>query len=443
MTTWSRVTLVGERHKVDAVVPADESVGTLMPDVLRMLDEPVRNPAAPLHLTTAAGDLLDGGATLSGRGIPDGATLRLSRSDDPLPAPVVHEVPEAVGTALDGAPGQWGPAAARWSAGVATGVLLVVLAAVVWSTTGNAPGMVATAALGVLAVAFGAVLGIFWRAALGIALSVGGGLVLCLAVWFAADLYAWPEWGRWCGAALVAATVVLLLGATSRLGRGGLVGGGVALLLAVLWTVASAAGLGFSGAAAVGVVACVVLLGLVLRLALTFSGLTVLDDRRSDGAEVASSDAHTALAETHRGMVVSVTAVGVSAAAAGVGLASDLTGWTAALAALFAVVVGSRSRMFPLTLEKAPLLAAALAVVSSLAVATAAAPWGVWGVWAACGLLLGCLATPLGVLAADPPPHVRARLRRGADRVEAVAVVAIVPVAIGVFGTYQRLLATF
>ncbi|TQN30182.1 type VII secretion integral membrane protein EccD [Haloactinospora alba] len=441
MTTWSRVTLVGERHKVDAVVPAEEPVGTLMPDVLRMLDEPVRNPATPLHLTTAAGDLLDGGATLSGRGVPDGATLRLTRGDDPLPAPVVHEVPEAVGTALDGAPGQWGPAAARWSAGAATGVLLVVLAAVVWGATGNAPGMVATAALGVLAVAFGAVLGGFWRAALGIALSVSGGAVLCLAVWFAADLYAWPEWGRWCGAALVAAAVVLLLGATSRLGRGGLVGGGVALLLAVLWTAASAAGLGFSGAAAVSVVACVVLLGLVLRLALTFSGLTVLDDRRSDGAEVASSDARAALADTHRGMVVSVTAVGVSAVATGVGLASDLTGWTAALAALFAVVLGSRSRMFPLTLEKAPLLAAALAVVAGLAVATADhAPWGVW---AACGLLLGCLAVPLGVLAVDPPPHVRARLRRGADRVEAVAVVAIVPVAIGVFGTYQRLLATF
>jgi hypothetical protein len=43
----------------------------------------------------------------------------------------------------------------------------------------------------------------------------------------------------------------------------------------------------------------------------------------------------------------------------------------------------------------------------------------------------------------DPVEHVRARLRRLADRLETVAVVAAVPLAIGVFGIYGRLLDTF
>jgi hypothetical protein len=47
------------------------------------------------------------------------------------------------------------------------------------------------------------------------------------------------------------------------------------------------------------------------------------------------------------------------------------------------------------------------------------------------------------VLSTEPPEHVRARLRRIANRVEAIAVVALLPVALGAFGTFERLLDTF
>uniref|UniRef100_UPI0036F35BFC hypothetical protein n=1 Tax=Fodinicola feengrottensis TaxID=435914 RepID=UPI0036F35BFC len=47
------------------------------------------------------------------------------------------------------------------------------------------------------------------------------------------------------------------------------------------------------------------------------------------------------------------------------------------------------------------------------------------------------------VLVVEPPDHVRARLRRLTDRLEAVTVIAMVPVALGVFGVYERLLHTF
>jgi hypothetical protein len=42
-----------------------------------------------------------------------------------------------------------------------------------------------------------------------------------------------------------------------------------------------------------------------------------------------------------------------------------------------------------------------------------------------------------------PRPHVRARARQLADRLEGLVVVAAVPVAVGVFGVYERLLDTF
>ncbi|CAM3956758.1 type VII secretion integral membrane protein EccD [Nocardiopsis rhodophaea] len=441
MTTWSRVTLVGERRRVDAVLPAEEPIGTLMPELLRLLGDPVQNPAVPLHLMSAAGDFLDGGSTLADKDIADGAVLRVVRADDPLPAPVVHEVPEAVGSALDGHKNLWGPGAARWTATAASLVLCLSIGGIVWSVTGSQTGVVSLAAIAILLAASGAMVGPFWRESLGTALSISGGAVAGIAVWAAADLFAWPEWARWGGLAAVAALLVIVLGLTSRLGRGGLVGGGIALMLVLLWTGSATFGLTFARASILAAVACTILLGLLLRIALTFSGLTGLDDRRSEGSVVASTDVRSALANAHNGMVVSTIAVAISAAVAGFGLTTDLDAWTAALASLLAVVVGSRSRMFPLITEKAPLLAAAVAIVVSLASAvTDDAPWG--GA-AAIGLLLASLAIPIVVLTADPPAYARARLRRITDRVEAVAIVVFIPVAIGALGTYQRLLSTF
>src|SRR5690606_13710857 len=114
MTSWSRVTLVGERRRVDAVLPAQEPIGALLPEVLELLGDPVENPPRLRHLTTSSGVILDGDATRADKGVTDGAVLRLVSADDPLPAPVVHEVPETVSDALDEHRGRWTPDAARW-----------------------------------------------------------------------------------------------------------------------------------------------------------------------------------------------------------------------------------------------------------------------------------------------------------------------------------------
>ncbi|WP_017591976.1 type VII secretion integral membrane protein EccD [Nocardiopsis potens] len=440
MTTWSRVTLVGERRRVDAVLPAEEPIGALMPDVLRMLGDAPDGPATPRHLSTVGGDLLDADATLADREVADGSVLRLVRADDPLPAPIVHEVPEAVGTALGEHPAYWSAGAARWT-GTATLVALVL--GIGFLVRGGAPGtaVAVLAGMGVLLTAGGAALGPAWREPLGTALTIAGGCTGVLAVWTAAGHHDWPGWAAWAGTAAVVSVLLALLGLTSPLGRGGVVGGATGAGLAALWAGCALFGLGLAETAAIAAVACTVLVSVLLRAALALSGLTVLDDRRGAGEEVPREDVRSALAGTHRGMVVAAVAVAACAVAAAYGLSSAPDPWTMVLTGLLAVILAGRSRMFPLVTEKAPLLAAAVAAVLALAWALdAAVPFAPLP---SVGLLAAVLALPVVALAADPAEHTRAMLRRTASRIEAVAVVVCVPVAVGALGTYERLLATF
>ncbi|AFR10938.1 MULTISPECIES: type VII secretion integral membrane protein EccD [Nocardiopsis] len=441
MTAWSRVTLVGEERRVDAVLPADEPVGALMPEVLELLGDPVENPARSRHLVTTSGTALVGETTLAEREVADGAVLRLVRAEDPVPAPVVHEVPEAVSQAIDDHSGRWTPSAARWTATAAL-VALAVLGA--WlghlhsPSTGGMTGLAVVAALLLVA---GAALGAFWREPLGTALSMAGAAVGVLTLWLACDLFGWPEWARWGGSVALVAGLVLMLGLTSGLGRGGLIGGGTGLALAVVWSGAAAFGLPAHQVAAVMTVACVVLLSTILRLALMFSGLAVFDDRRNAGEDVARGDVLSSVADAHRSLVIATVAVAAAAVTAGVGLASQLDPWTAGLAVALAVVVASRSRLFPLTVQKAVLVVASLVVAGAFLLALTQTY--AWGIWPALGTVAAVAAIPAVVLSVEQPEHVRARLRGITSRCEAVAVIVLVPLAVGAFGTYQRLLETF
>ncbi|QKW35093.1 type VII secretion integral membrane protein EccD [Actinomadura sp. NAK00032] len=441
MSVWSRVTLVGESRTVDMVLPAQEPLGALMPDVLELLDDPVRSPPQLRHLVTSAGEVLDPGASLADRRVPDGAVLRLVRADEPLPAPVVHEVPEVVAGALGLRLLSWSPAAARWTATSALVMLAAGAGLVIRAGTGAGTATAATACLAVLLLVGGTALGMAGRTPVGMALTLGGGAASLPALWWAAAAYDWPAWARWGGGALLLAVVVVLLGLSSPLGRGALAGGGSALLLAAIGTGCAAAGLDSARTGAVLALACVVLLSAVLRLALALSGLTSLDDRRGAGNAVARADLMAALDRAHRTMVIATVAVAVAAAVAGLGATARFGGWSAALAALLALVVAGRARVFPLVLEKAALLCAAVVILIGLAVRWAGHVS--WGVAPALGMLLVGLAAAVVVLTAEPAEHTRARLRRIMNRIEAIAVTAIIPVAIGVFGTFERLLETF
>jgi type VII secretion integral membrane protein EccD len=441
MSVWSRVTLVGEARTVDMVLPAREPLGALMPDVLELLGDPVRNPPQLRHLVTSTGEVLDPGASLADRQVPDGAVLRLVRADEPVPAPVVHEVPEVVADSLDLRLLSWSPAAARWTATVVLVAMAVGAGLVLRAGTGAGTAAAATACLAVLLLVSGMAVGLAGREPAGLGLTLGGGGAGVPALWWAADAFDWAAWGRWGGGALLLAVLVMLLGLSSPLGRGALVGGGAAALLAAVGTACAAADLDADRTGAVLALSCVVLLSVLLRTALSLSGLTSLDDRRSAGGAVPRADLMASLDRAHRTMVIATMAVAVAAAVAGLGATADLDGWNAALAALLALVVAGRARVFPLVLQKAALLGAAVAIVVGLAVRCA--EHVSWGFAPALGTLLVGLAAAVATLAADPAEHTRARLRRLTNRIEATAVIAIIPVAIGVFGIFARLRETF
>jgi type VII secretion integral membrane protein EccD len=441
VASWSRVTIIGDQRRVDAVLPSQEPIGALMPDVLQLVGDQVENPPRLRHLVTTTGEVLAGEATLADRRVPDGSVLRLIRADEPLPAPVVHEVPEVVGDASDVHAWRWGSRARRWTATFSTLALSLAVGVLVERRFPAAAGLSVVAAAAFVLLVTGMATGVRRREPLGTALTLGGGGLAGLAVWFAADVYDWQSWVRWGGMAITAALLTVGLGLTSPLRRGGTIGGGVALALAAAGTVSAALGLGGTRVSAVLAVASVVALSLLLRLALMLSGLTALDDRRSAGDTVTRTDVATVLAAAHRSMVIATVAVAAAVAVAGYGPVLAFDGWTAALSALLATVVASRARTFPLAVEKIALFGAALWTLVCLAWAWAGtAPWAVVP---AIGVLLLALVPPIVVLSTEPPEHVRARLRRIANRVEAIAVVALLPVALGAFGTFERLLDTF
>jgi type VII secretion integral membrane protein EccD len=438
---YSRVTLVGDHRRVDLVLPATEPIGSLMPDLLVLLGDEVQAPPRTRELLGADGDVLAPEATLAEAAVEDGAVLRLVARHDAPPAPVVHVI-EEVSDDSDARAGRWGPAARRWTV---TAAVVVGLLAVAWMLVGGAfPGLLVAESLAVLAVAACAAGFLAGRASerAGAALTLAGGAVALVAAWTATGDDGWPVSSRLVAAAAVLAAVTVLLGLTSSLGRAGLVGGGLALLLAGGWGAGVWAGLAADRLAALLAVACVVLLGLLPRLALTASGLSALDDRRTGGAEVGRRDAVAAVAAAHRGLEIATVATAAAAVLAGYLLLQAPTVWSVPLTVSLGVVLASRARVYPLAAEVVALLAASAALLLRLLAAwleqrQPGAPGGTLAV------LLALVAAALVALAVEPPEHVRARLRRLADRLEAVAVVAAIPLAIGVFGIYGQLLDTF
>ncbi|MFF4952525.1 type VII secretion integral membrane protein EccD [Streptomyces chattanoogensis] len=431
----SRVTLVGERRRVDLVLPAQEPIGVLLPDILRLLGD--RPGSAPLlrRLVTADGAVLSQDDSLAAVGVPDGAVLRLVREHETPAAPVVHDATDAVADDLDVRSWRWGARSRSWTAGAASVVLALVAgtAAVGWYGPGDAA--VWLGVLGVLAAAVGAACGWLGRRAVGTALVLLGGALGALASWEAAP----TGMVRLAAVGLTVAVVLALLGVCTELGRGGLIGAATVALAVGAWE----AGLALTSAARTGValgVVSVVVLGYLPRLALMAAGLTRLDDQRSGGTPVSRHQVATALGATHRGLALATVAMAVSAGAAGVLALGPGDGWSVAAGALLCVVLLSRARAYPLAVEVVALLAAGTAVGVCLVLQWAAGadePSGALAVLCLMAVL------PLAVLAVRVPEHVQVRLRRLMNLVESVSVVALIPVALGAFGVYSRLLHTF
>ncbi|MCC5035039.1 type VII secretion integral membrane protein EccD [Streptomyces sp. WAC 00631] len=442
-TELSRVTLVGERRRVDLVLPSDEPVGRLLPDVIQLLDDRVAARPELRRLVTASGAVLPLDSTLASSEVRDGAVLRLVRAQDAPAAPVVHDVTDEVAEDLDLRAWRWRPVARRATAGAATVGFAVTAALLARDAFDKSAVAGALFALTVLLAAAGALAARLGGGNRGLAttLHLAAGALGLLAAWTAADAQSWTAEARLAGVTAAVVLTLLLLGLFTPVGRGGLIGAAAAFATTGIWLLTGALQDEPARVGAVLGVVSVVVLGLLPRLALMAAGLTALDDRRSAGASVSRHQVDTALAAAHRGLALATIVTAVSVTAAGL-LASTVSNpWAISLTAVLALVLASRSRAFPLVAEVVVLLGAASVLLVRLVTlwidSLDGAPSGPLGLLALAALV------PVGVLAVQPPEHVRVRLRRFVDFIESVGVIALFPLAVGVFGVYGRLLNAF
>jgi hypothetical protein len=187
-------------------------------------------------------------------------------------------------------------------------------------------------------------------------------------------------------------------------------------------------------AAAVAVVVC----GLLPRYAVSAGGLTRLDDRVVAGQLRHRTEVQRTIDRAYASLTWSAFGVaGALVGPAGVLLvAADP--WAFGLGIAVTAVTALRTRGFPLAAQQAALWGAVAAAVGQ---ALAGRAWSSTGTLGA--TLAGLAAAVAVAVLVQPPDHVRALLRKAGNLLELLAVLAMVPLLLGLFGVYGDLLRAF
>ncbi|MEU4191500.1 EsaB/YukD family protein [Kribbella sp. NPDC026611] len=440
MSVYSRVTVIGQRRRLDAVLPADEPLGVLLPDLLRMLDEPLQQSPQRRFLTTATGALVPPEGTLASAQIIDGAVLRLASEGELPPPPTVYDVTEEAVGDLKRRGTTFTPQHRRVLAGA--GLVFSIIAGAI-SLLVAAPNGVTAAVLLVLAAicAFvGIALGRAGNKLVAVPLVTVATVVLALTVGFWALNADW-QFGLVITVGALCLAFGPLLYAAAGVAGGGVVAGATAVLFVAIWMVGVGTGLASERVGALAALLAVLLLGLLPRMALALSGLSGLDDKRAAGQEIMRGDVQAALNAAHLGLALATVPIAVSSAVAGIMLLKEGSAWAVALALVLAFLLASRSRLYPLVTEVAVLFAAAFTIVSGCVLIAAVNGQG--GAFIALGLLVLVAMFCAFGLGFAPAEHVRARLTQVLDYLEVGAIIVTVPLALGVFGVYTSLLHKF
>ena len=432
MTDYTRLTIRGTANAADLVLPSDEPLAAMLPDVLTLLDEPAAS-ARPLTLVTVLGEQLNTALSLDEQDVHQGSIVRLVRVDEAPPPPEVADITQLAGESVGARADRWrhewavlAVALACLVIGRLVGAELLSLIRQPWWLVGGAVVLGAVAI--VLARRGGQ--GAGWAVT-----ALASGLLAAPVESFVAGQPAGAATGAWLGASAALVAAVALLGQGDR---GVAFGGACGAALVALW---GALGLlGLTAPESAGIVGLVAILGLGLLpgIAMSVSGLTGLDDRLIEGGSIRRPDAADALATTHRGLNWACIAFGAVIGAAGFVLGSTPDGWAMGLAGALAVVVVLRTRVLPLAPQRLACFGAATAIVAGLAVGgfTLAPVWTLSGLIALAILLVGAIGLRLS-------DQLRARLARFGNTLEFLAVLVSAPVLLGLLGIYADLLGAF
>ena len=146
MSRFTRVTVVGSARRGDIVLPSDEELAVLLPQILDLVAEPPGQGAVTLVRHT--GDQLDVSRDLDALGLPDGEILRVVHTQDAPPPAEIADVTEAATDVLAALPGQWDERARRATGAV--GVGLIAGAAGVVPAYAAGPDSAAAGLLGII-----------------------------------------------------------------------------------------------------------------------------------------------------------------------------------------------------------------------------------------------------------------------------------------------------
>lgn len=161
-TGFCRVTVVAPGGRIDVALPEGVPLSDVYPEIARLSGGAAEGSLSGYHLVRRDGQVLEAGLSLAGNGIRDGEVLLLRPFADSLPAAVFDDVSDAVASAVRRNRTLWNEGLMRVAGLTGGGVLLVLMAFVLWFADPlkhdmhGLPGIIA-AATGVLLVALACV----------------------------------------------------------------------------------------------------------------------------------------------------------------------------------------------------------------------------------------------------------------------------------------------
>ncbi|MDO5093989.1 MAG: EsaB/YukD family protein [Propionibacteriaceae bacterium] len=436
---YTRLTVAGTNRKANLVLPDDEPVGALLPQLLDVLGEKVPG-GKEVALTTLTGVRIDLAETLSDQQVAHGTMIQLTPIDDAPQPPEVVDITDAVAIVGGQHRDRWNHRARATIVAVLTALasLLIPDGLRPYLTTVSIVDPLAGGPL-LLAAALSCV-----GAYLARRNATGPAAVFAAAAFGLAAPQVPLLTGSWSPSTqvvLVAGVAWTVIGVVVGLGarrRSALVGSGFGLLAAALFAAGAQLVWPALPMAVVTALTGLVLIGLLPGAALTFSGLTGYDDQTMRGERPQRGDVDSSILEGYATLTWLVAAIGLPTALALVSLMLTANGWALALGCVIAFIMLLRTRLLPLVLQRVVLWVAG---VLPLFLGLVSAP----GLAAPQRSLIAAalVVVLLAVALATPSDVVSARLRRAADVAELLLVIATIPLTLGALNVYTDLLETF
>jgi type VII secretion integral membrane protein EccD len=454
-TVFSRVTVVAPRTRIDLALPADVSIADLLPMLLDMAKEATPDGGARHGgwcLAKLGEAPLDPSRTLASLGVVDGDLLQLRRRSDNPPPPLYDDVVDAIAESTPTSFRPWTKETAHRIGHSAGGLALVVAAVAILlggPLVNGGSGIAAAIAAGVtaiLAIAIGATITHAYDAATtGVVIAACGGLPMA----FVCGLYIVPgSPGR--ANLLLACVLVLIVSAAAIM----VVGAGVTAFVAA----GTASGLGAlafliatlvdestPGIAACAAAVALAALSMLPRITIMLAKLPLpsvprdAEDLREDSGfpDFRVIERRTGLA--HEYMTGMIVGCGVTAAISAVLAASDGNMWGIIEGIAVALVLLLRGRTYANGAQAVALLLTGMLTGGGLLIGWTAEATPTNRLLLVFGSLLVIAAGTLVVGIVFPDQRFSPVLRRAVDTLEAVLIVAVLPLALAVLNLYSQI----